>query len=148
MGVGRFVYIDKMFSRRFVDSIINKRNTPTPCRDLSPPPLGGVYPPCTTPHYQIPHWGYTKTHTHWSDPPPPSKNSIYKPDYVTLQAITLYIHYILGDQTYIVRACQSGSVTWPSRPRERGAGGVQLSAALGSDPWPSLWWCRSVIPLC
>ena len=53
MGVGRFVYIDKMFSRRFVESIINKRNTPTPCRDLSPPPLGGVYPPCTTPHYHF-----------------------------------------------------------------------------------------------
>ena len=44
MGVGRFVYIDKMFSRRFVDSIINKRNTPTPCRDLSPP-TGGCLPP-------------------------------------------------------------------------------------------------------
>ena len=27
---------------------------------------------------------------------------------------------------YIVRACRSGSVTWPSRPRERGAGGVKL----------------------
>ena len=63
MGVGQFVYIDKMFSRRFVDSIINKRNTPTPCRDLSPPPLGGVYPPCTTPHYQIPPLGvYKDTH--------------------------------------------------------------------------------------
>ena len=27
---------------------------------------------------------------------------------------------------YIVRACRSGSVTWPSRPCECGAGGVKL----------------------
>ena len=50
---------------------------------------------------------------------------------------------------YIVRACRSGSVTWPSRPRERGAGGAKLSAALTrSDPGPSLWRCHSVILLC
>ena len=49
----------------------------------------------------------------------------------------------------IVRACWSGSVTWLSRPREHGAGGVKLWAALArSDPGPSLWRCCSVIPLC
>ena len=32
-----------------------------------------------------------------------------------------------------------GSVTWPSQPRERGAGGVKLSAALApADHGPSL----------
>ena len=47
---------------------------------------------------------------------------------------------------YIVRACRSGSVTWPSRPRERGAGGVKLWAALApSDPGPRLWRCCSVM---
>ena len=53
------------FRRQF----INKRNTPTPCRDWSPPPLS-VYSPCTTPHYQIPHWGYTK-HTPIGEITPP-----------------------------------------------------------------------------
>ena len=82
MGVGRFVYIDKMFSRRFVDSIINKRNTPTPCRDLSaPPPHWGVFTPLVLPPItKYPHWGYTTTHTHWSDqpPPPPHQRILYK----------------------------------------------------------------------
>ena len=60
---------------------------------------------------------------------------------------------------YIVRACRSGSVTWPSRPRERDTTGpavtppwgrwCQTRAALAwSDPGPSLWRCCSVIPLC
>ena len=42
-----------------------------------------------------------------------------------------------------------GSVTWPSRPRERGAGDqcqtLSRSRLPPSDPGPSLWRCRSVI---
>ena len=123
MGVGRFVYIDKMFSRRFVDSIINKRNTPTPCRELSPPPLGGVYPPCTTPHYQIPHWGYTKTHTHWSDPPPPHQRILYKSLTTSLFKLLLFtfIIYWVTRHTLFVHVSRGRS---PGRADHVSAGPV------------------------
>ena len=124
MGVGRFVYIDKMFSRRFVDSIINKRNTPTPCRDLSPPPHWGVFTPLVLPPITKYPIGGIQRHTPIGvTPPPPHQRILYKSLTTSLFKLLLFtfIIYWVTRHTLFVHVSRGRS---PGRADHVSAGPV------------------------